>query len=363
MFTGKYFNGKTSTGIDAVMHLNSQNIEIVYADEHGQNTSIIWELNQIHPNDINDRGKVILKYGDNFPYQYFESDAAGIMQSIRETYPSHRFSKSTYGFVFKGGAKALVILAVVALAGLALAYFVVIPGIAEGFAAKMPQHWETEIGESSYAKMVDESTIDEEKTKLINQYFKQLNFKSTYDVKITVVNEDVVNAYALPGGRIVVYEGILKGMDSQEELAALLAHEFSHVQLRHSTRAIFRQLSNYLFISVLFGDASGITAVIVDNANNLKNLGFSRKLEQDADKNGLALLKQQHVNPQGMVDLFEELQKEEGEISENLKFLSTHPLTKERIAYIKGEIKKKDYTINDQPQLDSLFTQIKESIE
>lgn len=363
MYNGKYFNGKSSNGYDAVMHLNSHDIEIHYTESNGEKSVIRWELNQIHPNDVNDKKNIVLKYGDKFPYQFFETGADGLMKALKEHYPYHRFSKSTYGFVFSGGLKAILVLGVVAIGMLLLSYFVIIPGIAEGFAANMPKHWEEEIGESSYAQMIDESSIDEKKTALMNEYFKKLNFKSEYNIRITVVNEDVVNAFAMPGGRMVVYEGILKGMDDHTELAALLSHEFSHVKYRHSTRQIFRQLSNYLFISVLFGDASGITAVIVDNANNLKNLGFSRSLEEDADRNGLALLKEQHIDPNGMIALFEQLKKQEEDMPDGFKFLSSHPLTKERISYIKKEVDKKDYTVKEHPELDSLFNQIKENIE
>ncbi|WP_446914219.1 M48 family metalloprotease, partial [Klebsiella pneumoniae] len=83
-----------------------------------------------------------------------------------------------------------------------------------------------------------------------------------------------VNAFAVPGGFIVVHDAILDEMEHHEELAGLLGHEIGHVQLRHSTKAIARSLSYYMLLSLLFGDVSGIAAVIVDNASTLNNLEY-----------------------------------------------------------------------------------------
>ena len=177
------------------------------------------------------------------------------------------------------------------------------------------------------------------------------------------MKDKIVNAFALPGGKIIVYEGILRTMNDYKELTALLSHEFSHVELRHSTKNIFRSLSSYMLLSVLFGDASGVTAIVIQNANQLKQLGYSRSLEEEADKNGLKLMKARHIDPEGMEGLFRALKKEEGDAGDIPEFLSTHPLTNERINYVRKDVAKHNYTTEEDGKLDSLWKEIKGNLE
>ncbi len=355
-FQGKYFDGKSSAGYPAVITLHSFSIGISYTNDSSP-VSIEWEPEKIHPNDLMDE-KVILKYGD-FPFQYIEVNHPDFGKELRANYPQSKFHKSAYNFIFSTGFMGLLILALLALGFLAASYFLVLPALAERIAVNVPISWEKQLGDAAYEKMVTPESVDAVNSRRVNAFFKQLNYPSAYEIELVVVKDKIVNAYALPGGKIVVYEGILRTMKTSDELAALLSHEFSHVELKHSTKNIFRSLSSYILISVLFGDASGVTAIVLENANQLKQLGYSRSLEEEADKNGLKLLKQRHLNPQGMADLFKALKKEEGD-SENMpQFLSTHPLTSNRIAYVNQDIAKHDYSVNEDLQMDSLWNEIK----
>ena len=363
-FTGKYFNGKSSAGFDARISFNMGAIDIEYEDSLQQSFTEHWDVDKIHENDFASTERVLLKYA-GYPHQYLEVNDSTFADALRNAYPAAKFHQSPYHFVFRSGIKGLFILSIV-LAGLfALLYLFIIPAVAEHFATTIPIAWEKEIGDTFYDKLVSDETIDEANSKRMNAFFQQLHYKSNYDIEIAVVKNRTVNAFSLPGGKMVVYTGILRAINSPEELAALLSHEYSHVVLKHSTRNIFRSLSSYMFISILFGDASGISAVIIQNANKLKQLGYSRQLEEDADKNGLKLMEAEHINPIGMTNLFEALKKEEGEVG-NVKvqeFLSTHPLTTARLNYVQKEIDKKDYTVKENPQLDSLWHSIKDNLD
>ncbi len=361
-FNGKYFDGKSSAGYPALVTLGNFGIQITF---RGSDTShsLEWEPDKIHPNDFAENDRIYLKYGD-FPYQYLEIDEHGFGKLLKETYPNAKFHKTHLNFIFSTGFKGLAILTVICIGLLALAYFVVLPAAAEGIAGTIPVEWEQELGNAAYYKLVSEESVSEDNTARMNDFFKELNYKTKYDVEIVVVKEEVVNAFALPGGKIIVYEGILRAMDKYEELAALLSHEFSHVELKHSTKNMCRSLSSYFLISILFGDASGLTAVVVQNADQLKQLGYSRSLEEEADKSGLKLMKEAKVNPEGMKGLFEALKKEEGEVISDIpQFLSTHPLTDARINYVKEEIARNDYTVSKNESLDSLWKEIKKHLD
>ncbi|MCK7559120.1 M48 family metallopeptidase [Chitinophaga sedimenti] len=109
-----------------------------------------------------------------------------------------------------------------------------------------------------------------DKTKLANDFFKQLKIKTAYDIRITVVKDDQLNAFAVPGGHIVVYDKLIKQMKGPGELAALLSHEYSHVELRHTTKTMFRSMGTYVMLSLVFGDLTGVAGVVVENAHSLK---------------------------------------------------------------------------------------------
>jgi predicted Zn-dependent protease len=125
-------------------------------------------------------------------------------------------------------------------------------------------------------------------------------------------------------------------MNSYEELAALLSHEFTHVNERHTTRSIFRKMASSLFISIIFGDVGTLGNVIVGNADELKGLSYSRSLEKEADKNGLKILSDRKIDCNGFVNLFQllekEIKKEGGEPSE---WISSHPDLEKRTNYTK----------------------------
>lgn len=358
-FEGRYFDGKTSAGYPAQVNMNSWSLEISYAGPEGQQ-QISWAPDKIYPNDFTGRGTVYLKYGD-YPFQYLEVNQENFEREFKETYPNAKFHKSAYNAVFSTGVKGILVMAVLFIGIVLLGYFYALPAFAEYVAGSVPISWEKQFGDAAYNQMMGSETIDKDNSKRANAFFKEMGYKTDYDVEIVVTKNGIVNAFALPGGKIVVYEGILRGIDSHQEFAALLSHEFSHVELRHSTKNIFRSLSSYMLISLILGDAGGLTAVVIQNADQLKQLGYSRGLEEEADRSGLKLMKDKQIDPQGMEDLLKTLKEEEGEsgIDESTAFLSSHPLTKERMKYIQQDIDKKDYSVQEHATLDSLWSEIK----
>ncbi len=157
-----------------------------------------------------------------------------------------------------------------------------------------------------------------------------------YKFHIVIVEDSIKNAFALPGGYIVVYRGILDLIDSQDEFFGLLGHESGHVYLQHGFKRIIRSSLVALTFAMLFGDTGGISAILLDNSRALLNLAYDRDEETAADVFGFEALTKAGASTIGMVSLFEKLDQ----LDDKLKlpeFLSTHPDTKARIA----ELKKK----------------------
>ncbi len=222
------------------------------------------------------------------------------------------------------------------LALLLTLYFWLIPWLAGRVADSMPISYEVKFGDDAYNAMIGSYKVLPEETRLVSEFYQAMHITSSYPVRITVVEEKQANAFAVPGGHIVVFSGLLKQMQHPEELAALLAHEYSHVALRHTTRSIMQGLATYMAVSLVFGDLTGVGAVIVENANMLRGLQYSRKLEREADMNGLALLEKEHIDGQGYILLFETLKKSTA--SGPSEWLSSHPDLDNRIAYIRKQL-------------------------
>ena len=157
---------------------------------------------------------------------------------------------------------------------------------------------------------VSGSVVDSAGTVKLQAFADKVKLSDHYPVRVTLVNSKIINAYALPGGQIVVYSGMLDHITEPGELVALLAHEASHVNRRHSLRAILRNVADVLVISILFNDVSAITATILGNAQSFRDLDYSRSAEREADEYGMKLMLENRIDVSGMKKLMEILQKQ-----------------------------------------------------
>lgn len=268
---------------------------------------------------------------------------------------THEVQKQT-GTIRKHRGSTLLKLLVFFLIIVLLFYFFALPRLAAGMASKVPVSYEKELGEKMYQSLRGSFVVDEAKTAHINQFFDELHIPSQYNIQITVVKSDIPNAFAMPGGHIVVYDKILNSMQSYEELAALLAHEFIHVEKRHSLRSMFRQFSSQIFFTLLIGDISVAGNVLLQNADGLKQLSYSRELETESDEQGAKLLVDRNIGCNGFVRLFQLLKKETGE-TKMYEWMSSHPDLENRINNInKQSFCNSSHTTNT--TLQTLFKQL-----
>lgn len=215
-----------------------------------------------------------------------------------------------------------------------LLYVYVLPWLAEKATVLVPVETEIALGESITNNLTAESLTNDSVNYYLEQFVKQLELDKTYPIKVKVLESNEINAFAVPGGNIFIYSGLLEKLESPEELVALIGHEATHVSERHSLKSIMRSLASSLLFTVLLGDASGIAA----QADQFKQLDYSRELETEADKRGLAIMLKNKVNPDGMLKLLQILKRENEEMPQLMKYLSTHPDTDARIQSVEREI-------------------------
>lgn len=150
--------------------------------------------------------------------------------------------------------------------------------------------------------------------------YPQLPDDAGVPLRVAVIHGDTVNAYASLGGRVYVYEGLLREAASPEELAGVLAHEIEHVRRRHVIQGAVVSLGTWASLQAVFGaGGDGL-------AHTLLTLGFSREQETEADEGGLARLRRGQVDAAGFAAFFERAGKS-GEVP---AILSSHPSGPER---------------------------------
>jgi TPR repeat protein len=148
-------------------------------------------------------------------------------------------------------------------------------------------------------------------------------------VSVKMYNSDEINAYAIPLNNIAVMDGLIQHLSSGDELVAVLAHETGHLQAKHASRLIARNMGASLLAQLVGFDQS---LMLLDQS-------YSRDMEREADSLGLAMMQRANISPAIMVDLFQEFEKMERKDGKesplNFKFLNffaSHPVTSEREA-------------------------------
>jgi predicted Zn-dependent protease len=153
-------------------------------------------------------------------------------------------------------------------------------------------------------------------------------------------NDDEINAFALPGGPIYIYTGLLKHAENEAELASVLGHEIGHITARHSTEQLTKAYGIQLLGQIVLGDDAGAGATLVsDIASSLSMLKFSRNDEIESDRLGVHYMFRAGYNPNAMVSFQRKLGDLEGKNPSGvMNLLSTHPLSQARIDAIQQEI-------------------------
>ncbi|MEQ1662627.1 MAG: M48 family metallopeptidase [Thiobacillus sp.] len=220
---------------------------------------------------------------------------------------------------------------------------------------QIPRDAEIRLGKQVLAALQDEKVFIKEGASVdaVRRIGSQLTQGTSYPYQWFVVDDDSVNAFALPGGSIVVNAGLLRVAASADELAAVLAHEVQHVERRHALRNMVNQASLAAVMLVVLGDANAIIALVAHQASTQY---FSRGMESEADALGVQLLHRRKQPTQPMVSMFEKLKQRsvvpagakppvptkpksmpprKRETDRPLAWLSSHPQVDERILAIK----------------------------
>lgn len=211
---------------------------------------------------------------------------------------------------------------------------------------------EAQLGRQVYANLLASGTVITDPE--LQEYIQDVGMRlvAHADVKrgqrfhFFVVDNPMVNAFALPGGYIGVHTGLLLATANESELAGVLAHEISHVTQRHISRAVFaNQRASTVSLAtmlgaILAGVAAGADADVIAGAVGVsqsvameQQISFTRSNEYEADRVAVAVLANAGFDPQGMPDFFETMSRKTSTLMRDVPtFLLTHPVSADRMA-------------------------------
>ncbi len=206
-------------------------------------------------------------------------------------------------------------------------------------ARQIPPSWEQKLGDAAFAavkaeaKIIHDKQLQEMLEKMVQPLFGAIADKR-YPFKLHIVDDETLNAFALPGGNVVLHSGLLLEAGGPGEVLGVLAHEIAHVTQQHSMRQMIQQIGLWVILSSLIGDMSSVMGALAAKSSELVGAKFSRDHERDADDVGWKYLLAGRIDPRGMSDFFVRMRSKRigSQIAEGaLNFLSTHPTTQERL--------------------------------
>jgi Zn-dependent protease with chaperone function len=323
----RYFDGNSATPLDVILSFGERSLMIVGMDDvpvaHWPLASLKSISNpkdgtaQLVPDLASDE-RVVL-----------EDDE--MIRAIGKVCPDlyHRP-------VNKRGLKRAAVWGAAALASVLVILLVLIPSLADQLAEYVPPEKEVALGNAvaeqlgtvlagSDGRAPVECTAPEGLAAL-----EQMTGRVTpraglpYPLRVSVLDHPMINAVALPGGRILIFRGLIDAAESPEEVAGVLAHEIGHVVNRDPVRGVLRAAGTAGIIGVLLGDVFGAT-VIAAASDAVLNASHQRDAEQKADEAAYDMLSEAGLPSRQFAGFFDRLRARQGDMTGPLRYLASHP--------------------------------------
>lgn len=178
----------------------------------------------------------------------------------------------------------------------------------------------------------------------IGQRIAAVSHKPGLEYHFVALRHKSVNAIALPGGYIFITRGMLEKLETEAQLASILAHEITHVVARDTSNVMSNEIGISLLLSAVLSEKTPKGVVTAaDLTRQILSLNYSREDEQVADLAGLDYMVRTGYNPHGMVETMQMLQKQQEVMP--IEFLSTHPSPENRIVYLTQKIRTNYYNL------------------
>lgn len=337
-----YLNGQSAVGHQATVQITADHIHIT--TESG--AIHCWPHGQIRQTQGSYAGEhVRLEFGDNQVETLVIRDRTVLeaLYGVEGSRVRHRHRPST------GSARLrwTVLAGLAAIGAITGLYRWGLPLLAESLASHVPLSWEERLDRAALAALAPPEVrcTDQESLDALRQITDRLTAGQTplpHRIQVYLVDRPIVNAFAAPGGSIVLFRGLLEKTGSAEELAGVLTHEIQHIAGHHVTTLLIEQMASSLLLAALSGDIAGGLAYGLEAAGTMGLLRYSRAFETAADLEGLQRLRNAGIDQAGMIRFFETLQQHKPEGGDLFAYLSSHPSTESRIQTLQQAIQPAD---------------------
>ena len=324
-----YYNGISAKANDVILVISPLEITMTL-----DGAEIIVPRNDFQITQIEGNGFIRIEFRNSVhgALQIQNSECSGYL---------HEFGFVKKISTSKNTIRRLVVLCSGIIAFVVFSYFFLLPPLTDYLVKLIPPKTEENIGTNFALEYMVHHKINSNDSifSILTKYDSVLTYsfaKNPYYFKINIVEDtSIVNAFALPGGRIIVYRGLLNKIDSEQELLGVLFHEAGHVYLRHGMKRIVRAYIGSFFLQFMMGGFSNVSSVFAKVGNGLMEFKYDRAAEADADRFAVNVLNENHITSTGLVKVFTKL--EYGLADKKwIKYISTHPPTAERIEELRS---------------------------
>lgn len=325
-FKGDYFDGDSPEVRRADVRVEGGMVRIALED----GTVVTWQASEVRRQpDVAGRGASVLR-----------SLAAPLPRLIVTDAALVRHLPNLTRRAPPKGRGRLVAWAGAAVAAVALQIFVLVPLLADNLAGFIPPEGERALGEATFGQIraaLDDSGLNPvpvcdapEGIRALDRLVARLRPDDAPALTVSVLDHEMINAFALPGGFVVLFRGLIDAAEAPEEVAAVLAHEIGHVVGADPTRHALRSAGSIGVLGLLLGDFAGGAAVLF-LTERLISAQYSQAAEIGADRFAYGLLDAAGISPGALGDMFANMRAEHGDSDGIVAHFLTHPSLGSRI--------------------------------
>lgn len=326
---GKFYDGQVPVAVPATLIWSGQNVKVI-----GAMIALDYPVNRL-------RVSPRVGTADRFVALPGGAQLQCADSALLDRLPQEGKTEGVVAWLESRWQVALACL-VITLGGLAAGYFYGLPAAADRIAARVPIEYERTLGKQALTwldanEWFRQSKVAPDVQEELRAGFARLADGLPMAAHLRLEFRDAPgigpNAFALPGGTIVITDQMIELSESAAEVYAVLAHEIGHVERRHALRHILQDSVSAAAAATLTADASTLTLAVSGLPVLLAQARYSRQFETEADEYGFALLKQHDLSPEDFATLMERVSaKRDPQTERSMSFLSTHPVTADRIA-------------------------------
>lgn len=325
-----HFDGQSAVPQNVICRIDEDTNTLVIGDTED---APLWPLDDIR--EVRDQAAPdlhVLRLNDD-PLQRLIFDTGALLPRLKNAHQTAPITKR--GRLFG--------LAFAAIASVTLIVFGLVPRLADQLAQHIPAAGEQALGAATLDQ-IRSNLSGNELTPIATCTQNEAGIAALNDMKMRligamaerngltfhVLDHDMINAFALPGGHVIVFKGLIALAETPEQLAAVLAHEIGHVVSRDPTRHALRWAGSAGVLGLLFGDFAGGT-VSLFLANQLIDAQYSQTAETQADEYATQLLIAADISPSALSDMFQTFQKQSGDQRGIFQHFAAHPELGDRI--------------------------------